>query len=304
MYLVNGVGGQLMSQAAEDMLNLVPARDLVFAASSIDRIDPVKLRRWRDRGVTIREASYDRPEQMRAAYEGVDRMLLVSTWMIGETRRNQHARAIAAARSAGVRHIVYTSIIGAEIDEDTPLVASDHNFTERAIRESGLEWSFTRNAFYSDASFQYFPLVAKAFDGIWPDVMRNQTAGWVAREDCALAAAHLLAGRGEPGKTYTITGPELLTVTDLFDMVYEKTGWRPTIVEMTEEELYAYLDERHVPRSVTGDFSRSPIPLCSDDLVKNSVHIGTGYHSFLTDTLRELTGRSPLSPRTVIERYM
>lgn len=40
MYLVSGVGGQLASRAAEEMLNHVPARDLVFAASSIERIQP------------------------------------------------------------------------------------------------------------------------------------------------------------------------------------------------------------------------------------------------------------------------
>lgn len=78
--------------------------------------------RWRDCGLTIREANYDNPEQLRKAYEGVERILLVSTWMIGPTRQKQHANAIDAAKSAGVQHIVYTSVVGADIEVDTPPV--------------------------------------------------------------------------------------------------------------------------------------------------------------------------------------
>ena len=101
MHLVNGVGGQLASRAAEEILNHVPAKELVFCASRLDRIDPVNLMRWRDRGVTIREASYDNPEQLHKAYEGVERMLLVPTWMIGPTRRRSTLEAALQRKGPG-----------------------------------------------------------------------------------------------------------------------------------------------------------------------------------------------------------
>lgn len=304
MYLVNGVGGQLASRVAEEMLNHVSAKELVFAASRLDRIDPVNLMRWRDRGVIIREASYDNPEQLRKAYEGVERMLLVSTWMIGPTRRRQHANAIDAAKSAGVKHIVYTSFVGAEIEIDTPPVALDHRITEKNIVDSGLEWTFMRDTFYSDAIIQYFPPLATLFGNIWRSNHGGGRVGYVAREDCSRVAAALLAGKGEANSVHVVTGPELLSDRDIFEMICRRTGWKADFVEMTDEEYYAFWDSHNVPRTVTGDFSKSPIPLCSDDLVTNGTSTRAGHHAFLTDTVEKLTGSRPLSARTVIEKYI
>ncbi|MER2555738.1 MAG: NAD(P)H-binding protein [Thauera sp.] len=304
MYLVNGVGGQLASRAAEEILNHVPAKELVFCASRLDRIDPVNLMRWRDRGVTIREASYDNPEQLHKAYEGVERMLLVSTWMIGPTRQQQHANAIDAAKRAGVEHIVYTSFVGAEIETDTPPVALDHRITEKNIIDSGLKWSFMRDTFYADAVIQYFPPLATLFGNLWRSNTGRKLVGYVAREDCSKVAAALLAGKGEPNSIHVVTGPELLSDKDIFDLICARTGWTAEFVDLSDEDYYAFWDSHNVPRSVTGDFSKSPIPLCSDDLVTNGTSIRAGHHTLLTDTVEKLTGCKPLSARTVLEKYI
>lgn len=304
MYLVNGVGGQLASVVADEILNHVPAKDVVVAASRLDRINPVNLMRWKDRGVKVREANYDNVDQMRRAYEGVERMLLVSTWMIGPTRQKQHANAIAAAKSAGVKHIVYTSFVGAEIEGNTPPVALDHRITEKNIRDSGLEWSFMRDTFYSDAVIQLFPPLATNFGNIWRSNEKGRKVGYVAREDCSRVAAALLAGKGQTNSTYIVTGPELISDRDIYEMISERTGWTCDFVDVSDEEYYAFWDSHHVPRTADGDFSKSPIPLCSDDLVTNGTSIRAGHHTFLTDTVLRLTGCSPLSARTVLEKYI
>jgi NAD(P)H dehydrogenase (quinone) len=303
MYLVTGVGGQLASLAADEILNLVPADQLIFTASDINRIDPGNLNRWKDKGVEIRQLNYDDPEQMVEALSGVERMLLVSTWEIGPTRRKQHENAINAAKEAGVKYLAYTSFIGAEIADDTPLIASDHRDAEQKIMASGLEWNFIRNSLYVDNLFQLFPALAAHMGNTW----RNNTGGvksaYVARQDCANVAAAVLAGKGEPGKAYEVTGGDLYSEKEIFDMISAHTGWSAEYIEMTDDELYAFWDGLGVPREVTGDFSNSPVPFCSDDFVQNGASLRAGHFTRVTDTVEKLTGRKPLTPEEVMLKY-
>ena len=109
-------------------------------------------------------------------------------WMIGPTRQKQHANAIRAATSAGVKHIVYTSFVGAEIKVDTPPVALDHRITEKNIVDSGLQWNFMRDTFYADAVIQYFPPMAAGFSiaNSRPGSTNGKYAGCVLiRSDCS-----------------------------------------------------------------------------------------------------------------------
>lgn len=53
------------------------------------------------RGVQVREADYDRPETLAAAFAGVDRLLLISGNEVGK-RLPQHTAVIDAARPSGL----------------------------------------------------------------------------------------------------------------------------------------------------------------------------------------------------------
>ncbi|MBN4053952.1 NAD(P)H-binding protein [Haliea sp. AH-315-K21] len=303
MYLVTGVGGQLASKVADEMLNLLPAEELIFSASDISRIKPENLKRWREKGVDIRQANYDDIPQMKEAFEGVDRMLLVSTWEIGPIRRKQHANAIQAAKEKGVKYIAYTSFIGADIAENTPLVASDHRDTEQNILASGMQWNFIRNSLYFDSLFQLFAPLAANFGNKWRGNTGDVKSGYVAREDCSRVAAAVLAGKAETNQAYEVTGAELLSEKDLCQMVCDYSGWPGEYIEMTDEELYAYWDSQGVPREVTGDFSNSPVPFCSDDLVQNGASVRSGHFVKLTDTVEKLTGHKPQRAQDIIGQY-
>ena len=102
-------------------------------------------------GTTGRYADFDRPESLAGAFAGVTRLVLISTDALGGDGRRvrQHRDAIDAARAAGVRHIVYTSILHATTSPLSSMVA-DHAETERALTASGLGHTVLRNAFYDD----------------------------------------------------------------------------------------------------------------------------------------------------------
>ncbi|KAI9826466.1 MAG: hypothetical protein M1819_007359 [Sarea resinae] len=304
-FVLTGVDGQLGGQAAEYVLESAkPTDNLVFTTRGIDRIPAEKLKRWKDQGVVVLAADYDSVPSMEAAFKDADAVTLISTWMIGNIRRAQHRRAINAAKAAGVKRICYTSYIGAGEEKNTPLVASDHRDTEQAIYESGLDWSIQRNNFYLDNFFHVlFPTAAKFCDNKLLSNTSGTPTGYVAKADCARVMAALLLGKGRPNVVYDVTGSRLVSDREILAMVRDYTGWDGKEVEMTDDELYEYWESRGVPRTVEGDYSKSPLPICTDDLVQNNVAIRTGIMAVVSDSVERLTGHKPLSPKDVMLQW-
>ncbi|MCV2395156.1 NmrA family NAD(P)-binding protein [Actinotalea sp. M2MS4P-6] len=304
---MNGVDGQLGSVAAQELLTLVDPEDVILCAPSLDKIAPENRASWTDAGVELREASYDDYDQCVTAYKGADRMLLISTWAIGETRRIQHRNAINAAKAAGVGYIAYTSFNGAEIADDTPLIASDHRVTEQDILESGLEYNFQRNMLYYDnLILMFYPLAVLKNNAEWMSNIHGKKCGYVLREDCSRVAAALLAGKGEPNTAYTITGPELFSEAELFAEIDKQTGFTVTYGDCSTEELYEYWMGKGVPKTVQGDFSASIFPpgVCADDIVGNNASLASGHFERVTTAVEDLTGRKPVAVRDGLKKYL
>lgn len=159
-----------------------------------------------------RYADFDRPESLVTAFEGVTRLVLISTDALGGDRRgHQHRNAIEAARAAGVRHVVYTSILNATTSPLTSVVA-DHAETERLLAASGIGYSVLRNAFYDDLALQ---IVGRAMDGAFAHAAGDGGVAYVTRQDCALAAATAVAADFDGKRVLDITGPEVVDMAAL-----------------------------------------------------------------------------------------
>jgi NAD(P)H dehydrogenase (quinone) len=90
--LVTGTSGHLGRLVVDALLERgVPATDIVATARNTDAISDLA-----ERGVQTRHADYDNPASLDAAFEGVDRALLVSSNEIGQ-RVAQH-RALCKLR--------------------------------------------------------------------------------------------------------------------------------------------------------------------------------------------------------------
>ncbi|MCF6468825.1 NmrA family transcriptional regulator [Nonomuraea sp. MG754425] len=151
-------------------------------------------------GVPARRGDYDDPAGLRAAFEGVDRLLLISSPELDTARRTaQHLAAVSAAADAGVGAIVFTSFLDADTSA-TGLTAAYHA-TERAILASGLPYTIMRHPFYSDA---FLPRVA---GGELTGSTGGRGLNTAFRSDLAEAAANVLTGEGHLGRAYDLTGP-------------------------------------------------------------------------------------------------
>ena len=177
-------------------------------------------------GVQIAAGSYGDAAAMRAAFTGADRVFLVSS---GEDvdRLRQHYTAVDAAAAAGVRHLVYTSYVGAAPDA-TFTLARDHYYTEEHIKASGLGYTFLRDSLYLD----FLPTM------LWDDDAIRGPAGdgrvaCVSRDDVADVAVAVLTGSATDvdgvssphlGATYTLTGPVALTFDEIAAAIARHSG--------------------------------------------------------------------------------
>ncbi len=295
VYVVTGVGGYIGAAVAENLLrDGVPPGNIRVTSRN-----EATLAKWRARGVDARNADFNDRSALMEAFRGADHLFLVSTMEVGPRRQRQHANAVEAARESGVGHIVYTSFLNAEKPEVTSLELVDHKFTEGLILESGISWNFMRNNQYADAMAENQAAIAISSGKSIGNTGAGRV-GFVSRDDVAAVAARLLQGKGEPDTAYEVTGPEALDFATVGRMIQELSGARFEIIDMTDEQMYEMWDSLGVPREATGDFSRSPVPWCSDGMVSFGRLIREGRLDRVTDVVERFTGHKPKSLRELM----
>jgi len=213
-------------------------------------------------------------------------MLLISTISIGETRRRQHANAIAAARQAGVKHIAYSSAVGIH-PRNPSFIMPDHTHTEEVLRECGMETTVLRISSYADILAQ--AIAPHAIEtGEWVSRSGDGCVGFVAKDDCARAAACVLANDGHAGAVYHITGPELLSNRDAAALAAEMSG-RPI----------AYIEPDDTD-GVGQDQADTWIgPFTMADLISSEHAVRQGFSAICTHHVEMITGQPAHSLREV-----
>ena len=209
------------------------------------------------------------------------------------------ARLWNAAVAAGVRHVVYTSFVGSDASNPS-MAAKDHIITEQLLRQSGLDFTFLRNAQYSEAVLDAMgPAVIAS--GLMLSVAGDGAMAFVCRDDCAAAAAAVLASSGHEGQTYDITGPDLISYREVAQLIADVSG-APVTFELTDEAgLYAMFDALGIPRKPVDGQNVNNFPWNSDDMVSFEVAVRDGYFAVFSNHVEQLTGRRPRSLRSLLE---
>lgn len=214
MIAITAATGQLGRLVVDELLKTTPAASLVAVVRN-----PAKAADLAARGVTVRQGDYTDPAGLQHAFAGVDKVLLISSNEIGQ-RASQHKNAIDAARNAGVKLVVYTSLLRA--DTTSLSLGPEHVVTEAALKASGLPFIILRNGWYTENyTVSIPPAVANgAFVG---SAGEGRISG-AARADYAAAAAVALTGGATPGQTYELAGDNAFTLTELAAEISRQTG--------------------------------------------------------------------------------
>lgn len=214
MIAVTGATGQLGRLVLEELLKTRAPESIAALVRS-----PDKARDLAARGLQVREADYSRPSTLDAALKGVDRLLLISSSEIGQ-RVDQHRAVIDAARRAGVRRLVYTSLLHA--DTSVLGLAGEHRGTEALVRSSGLPFVILRNGWYTENYTAAVP-AALAHGALLGSAREGRIAS-AARADYAAAAAAVLSDDVETGRVYELAGDTAYSLAELAAEISRLSG--------------------------------------------------------------------------------
>jgi NAD(P)H dehydrogenase (quinone) len=196
-------------------------------------------------GIAAREADYSKPGTLAGALEGIETLLLISSSEIGQ-RAAQHRNVIDAARQAGVKHIVYTSLLHA--DRSPLSLAGEHLETERMLRASGLGHTILRNGWYME---NYTGSVKAALaGGAFIGSAGDGRISFAPRADYAEAAAVVVTGTGHEGKRYELAGDVAYTLADLAAEISRQTGRQIPYKNLPEPEYAAALSGFGLPEGI------------------------------------------------------
>lgn len=280
MITITGATGSLNRATVDHLLQSLDPSELVVVVRDPSRADGLARR-----GVEVRAGDYADPHGLRAAFEGADRLLLVSSNDQNADAAALHRGAIQAASDAGVGHVLYTSHQGA--DASSPFApARDHAATEEALAASGLPWTALRNGFYAH-SLQWLLGPWRKTGAV--SVPADGPVSWTSRDDLAEAAARLLGRQVLPQGPVTLTATHAPSFADLARWAGETAGREVALDVIDEEEwmqrsLAAGRPEGAV-RFTLGVFQAAE----------------GGFFAGTDPALRTLLGREPVTARSVVD---
>ena len=238
MIAVTGATGELGKRVLESLRKTHPASSLVALAR-----DPSKAADLSDQGIIVQKADYNDQESYEKALQDVEKLLLISSNDIGN-RTAQHERVIRAAEKAGVRLIVYTSILKA----DTPpmALATEHQETESLLAASPLNCVVLRNGWYNE---NYTGTIAGAVaQGAVAGASGEGRISAASRRDYADAAAAVLTSTEDlSGRIFELGGDAAITGPSLAAEIARHAGCAVSYTHLSQTDYENVLTDVGVP---------------------------------------------------------
>lgn len=248
---ITGATGQLGKLVTEQLKNRTNATDLVALVRSPQKVQ----------GIAASFFDYNEPASMVASLQGIDQLLLISGNELGK-RAGQHANVIKAAKEAGVKRIVYTSILRA--DSSTISLAAEHLQTEKLLKESGISFTLLRNGWYTENYTGSIPGALAA--GVFIGSAGEGKISSASRADFAEAAAAVLTSEGHEGKTYELAGDQSFTLKDLTLEISRITGKDIPYQNLSEKEYSNALKGLGLPDMIADGIASWDVSASKGDL--------------------------------------
>lgn len=245
--LVTGATGHFGKATVDFLLQKgIPATNIAALVR-----DENKAQDLLDKGIQVRQGDYNDPASLKAAFQGVDKLLLVSGTDI-ENRQKQHENAVNAAKEAGVKHIVYTSFVRKNESDSNPLgaLAQSHIATDNAIKASGIPYTILLNSLYADALPLFLGNNVKE-TGIFFPAGEGKTA-FTLRSDLAEAAANVLADTGHENREYVLASSEKNSFHDIAKAIGDLNGVDISYNSPSQEIFRDALTKAGVPPHYVG----------------------------------------------------
>lgn len=281
MILVTGGTGHLGSATIEHLLKNTSANNIVVFAR-----DENKAKHLIEKGIEVRIGTFDDVTSIDKAMQGIDKVLLIST--IDHHRFQQHQNVVEAAKKAGVKHILYTSVSLRDVNTSAiKTLMESHYQTEDYIKTSGLKYTLLRNTLYTDVIPFY--IGEKVLDtGVFLPAGDGKVA-YALRREMGEAAANVLLQDGNENKTYEITGSELYSYEDVAKALSELSG-----IDLAYTDIEPAIFSEQLKQVGTPEFVGSLIIGFATDIKNHQFEI-------VSKDLENLLGREPATLKEALK---
>ncbi|MDT9700866.1 NAD(P)H-binding protein [Streptomyces sp. P17] len=240
MLIVTGATGHLGSLIVNRLLERAPADRIGVSVRDVSKAADLA-----ERGVRVRAGDFTEPGSLKHAFEGAERVLVISAAIRGGGALTANSAAIDAAREAGAQRIVYTSHQAASPTSVFP-PQKVHAATEEHLKQQGVPYTALRNGFYASTLGHY---VGAALESGTLAVPQDGPVSWTAHEDLAEAAAVALTEDGAlEGITPPLTAPHTLDFAGVAEILSRITGRPFARVVMGDEEWISAAVADGMPR--------------------------------------------------------
>jgi NAD(P)H dehydrogenase (quinone) len=212
--LITGATGMLGRRVIDHLLKRIPENQIIGLARDAEKgMDLI------EKGVEIRVADYFDYDGLLKAFEGIEKVLLIGSHSFTD-RFTQHYNVITAARQAGVKHVIYNSIM--RKDRLFPDISDSDIFSEQTLKASGLTYTILYQTPFSEVLHFYYGFTP--YEKGFHLTQGNGKMAPVTRDDLAEAEAVILTTPGHENKSYTLTGSEAISFADIAKILEELKG--------------------------------------------------------------------------------
>ena len=267
---ITGASGRLGRLIIEHLLGLGFNKPIAALVRS-----PEDVSHYPALGIQVRQADYNDPASLGPALTNVNILLLISSNEFGQ-RLAQHKAVIDAAEKAGIKHILYTSIINA--DKSPTLLSVEHRETEALLADCKMKTTILRNAWYTENILQNIqPALAV---GAGRGAAGEGRFSSASCDDIAQAIAKILMNPEiHEDQVYELCGDTSFTFKDYTDTLSSLSGKDIAYENFSGEAFQAYLENVRFPK----DQARL--------LADAQVHAQDGWFEGHSHKLSELIGR-------------
>lgn len=282
MWFVTGASGQLGQLVAQEL-----ARIATPSAITLGSRDPEKLAHLAKQGFMTAKFGFDDPAGMVAALRGHDRVLIISGDAPVDQRILQHRAAITAAKTAGVKRVVYTSFANPS-EASLFSFAKIHAATEADLAASGLSYIALRNNIYAEMLAGAIAHAKETGSLALPG--HQGKVSFVARADAAAAAAAALASPNEASRALEITGQDSWSLNEIAAELAKIWGKAVTPSELPQDVFGHILASLGIP------------PFVVEAIQGIRAAAGKGEYATVSGDFEKLVGRKPESLANALKR--
>jgi uncharacterized protein YbjT (DUF2867 family) len=278
--LITGATGKTGGEVARQLAAIdMPFRALVR--------DPDKAAHIRDLGAEVVGGDCADEASLAAALKGIGKAFLVLP--NNEEQLVLEKKFTDACVAAGVQHLVYLSSLESVPESKNP-ITQNHVAAQNYIRASGMEWTMIRPTFFMQNFETYAPRIKSARQIVLP--VGHGTVSATDLRDVGEVIRDVLTKPGHASRSYDLTGPELLTFSEIAERFSQMLGMTVEYVDQPMEEFAELLRKLGLSEWRV------------DAVCKELEAIAAGVVDHTTDTIEELLGRSPTSLEQYIQDHI